>query len=547
MVNAGIGKLPIPESARRNAWKWRNIATSFVHSFVTAIWAVLCFFRHPQMAEDLIETFSVFSHALVSFSIGYFIYDFFDMVLNQKLTASWELLFHHTVVIACFGLSVISCNYVGFAVVALLVEINSVFLHLRQMLRMANIAVGTLYRVNSIINLGTYVVFRINTLAWMTRWLVLNRDKIPLLAYTLGSVGMAIMTVMNIVLFYRLLRTDFLKTSTPCRIYLNAGAQHALTDWWTPNGSHIGCRPSLRFVLKAFAMADDSGLPQQIQSVERSIVFLRQEHLTMLHGLQLEIFSLQKQCTELTTELKVKSQERTQLNLQDEEEHLELRCRDMEKWLHAQDCCIGDLRKELTHKGALVGALRANLKEKERNFLEELKRRSHCSTLLNTELQKQTEAAAYLSFQLHATRQKLNHQRMEQRQVFLASAHNQGAHYDPGQDYHSPQVPSGAFSPVVKPKWKTAKLSSRGDWTKQCVPIEKILGPAQPTAMPDPALFLNPLRHKARLMHSVAPTPPPLGLVKELDTQAGGEELEASQKEVVSSAAAPSGAETKTD
>ncbi|TNN44064.1 TLC domain-containing protein 2 [Liparis tanakae] len=116
-------------------------------------------------------------------------------------------------VITCFGLSVLSCRYVGFAVVALLVEINSVFLHLRQMLRLAGDAAGTPYRVNSIVNLGTYVVFRINTLAWMTRWLVLNRDNVPLLAYTLGSLGMAIMTAMNIVLFCRLLRSDFLKGS----------------------------------------------------------------------------------------------------------------------------------------------------------------------------------------------------------------------------------------------------------------------------------------------------------------------------------------------
>ncbi|XP_062275314.1 TLC domain-containing protein 2-like [Scomber scombrus] len=98
LVNAGVSKLPMPESACRNAWKWRNISTSFVHSFITAIWAVLCFFLHPRMAEDLIETHSVFSHALVSFSIGYFMYDFFDMVLNQKLSQSWELLFHHIVV-----------------------------------------------------------------------------------------------------------------------------------------------------------------------------------------------------------------------------------------------------------------------------------------------------------------------------------------------------------------------------------------------------------------------------------------------------------------
>ncbi|KAF7700039.1 TLC domain-containing protein 2 [Silurus meridionalis] len=213
LVNRGFEQLYIPETAQRNIWKWRNISTSFVHSLITGIWSVLCFFMHPQMAEDLIETHSVLSHALVCVSIGYFLYDFFDMVFNQKINQSWELLFHHMVVISCFGLSVLTCRYVGFAVVALLVEINSIFLHLRQMLRMAGFARSTVYRVNSMINLGTYVVFRINTLAWMTRWLVLNRDHVPLFSYTLGSVGLAIMTLMNIVLFYRLLRTDFLKSS----------------------------------------------------------------------------------------------------------------------------------------------------------------------------------------------------------------------------------------------------------------------------------------------------------------------------------------------
>ncbi|XP_077467195.1 TLC domain-containing protein 2 [Stigmatopora argus] len=212
--NAVVGRLPVPEAATKNTTRWRNISTSFLHSLVTAIWALLCFFLQPEMAEDLIETHSVVSHALVSFSIGYFIYDLFDMVKCQRFTQCWELAIHHTVVITCFGLSVLTHRYIGFAVVALLVEINSVFLHLRQILRLANQAAGTVYRVNSMINLGTYVVFRINTLAWMTRWLVLNRDNVPLQAYTLGSVGLAIMTVMNIILFYRLLRSDFLKSST---------------------------------------------------------------------------------------------------------------------------------------------------------------------------------------------------------------------------------------------------------------------------------------------------------------------------------------------
>lgn len=41
---------------------------------------------------------------LLSLFTGYFMYDFFDMLFNQKLSHSWELLFHHLVV----GLSSIS-------------------------------------------------------------------------------------------------------------------------------------------------------------------------------------------------------------------------------------------------------------------------------------------------------------------------------------------------------------------------------------------------------------------------------------------------------
>ncbi|GCB72676.1 TLC domain-containing protein 2 [Scyliorhinus torazame] len=213
LINRGLGYVPAPESALRNTWKWRNICTSMLHSVVTGIWSVLCFYIHPRMAEDLIDTHSPSSHGLVSLSIGYFIHDFTDLLWNQKCQNSWELLFHHAVVITCFGTSVSLCSYIGFAVVALLVEINSIFLHLRQILLMANMCQTTCFRINSIINLGTYVIFRISTLAWMTRWLVLNRNNVPLVIYTIGSVGLTIMTMMNIVLFYRLLRSDFLKSS----------------------------------------------------------------------------------------------------------------------------------------------------------------------------------------------------------------------------------------------------------------------------------------------------------------------------------------------
>ncbi|CAL8365357.1 unnamed protein product [Lota lota] len=83
------------------------------------------------MAEDLISTHSWFSFSLVTTSTGYFIYDATDLLLNQSFERSWE-------VISCFSLAVSSRLYVGFAVLSLLVEINTVFLHTRQLLLLSD-------------------------------------------------------------------------------------------------------------------------------------------------------------------------------------------------------------------------------------------------------------------------------------------------------------------------------------------------------------------------------------------------------------------------
>ena len=126
--------------------------------------------------------------------------------------------------ILCFGLAELTRLYVGYAVVALLVEVNSVFLHTRQLLIIQGFSrAHSSYRLNSLVNvgkrvcfiiyfaqcnvavlcemyqlidkchlriiLGTFLIFRILTLGWITRWLVVHRDKVPFFAYTTGSIG----------------------------------------------------------------------------------------------------------------------------------------------------------------------------------------------------------------------------------------------------------------------------------------------------------------------------------------------------------------------
>jgi len=148
---------------------------------------------------------------LSTFCLGYFIHDFIDMALNHRKKSSFELMIHHFFVITCFGLAELTHRYVGYAVVALLVEVNSVFLHLRQLMIIQGVSrQHPIYRLNSLFNIGTFLIFRILTLGWMTRWLVLHRDQVPFFAYTMGSIALAVIVLMNIVLFFRILQVDFL-------------------------------------------------------------------------------------------------------------------------------------------------------------------------------------------------------------------------------------------------------------------------------------------------------------------------------------------------
>ncbi|XP_040005517.1 TLC domain-containing protein 2-like [Xiphias gladius] len=221
LLNTIVGLLPAPAPARKKAWKWRNISTSLAHSSLTGAWAVLCFYLQPQMVKDLISSHSVLSHSLVAVSTGYFIHDFLDMALNQSVRQSWELLLHHSMVISCFGLAVTTRFYLGFAVVSLLVEINSVFLHIRQLLLLSGQRNGpgtdvtaprpsVAYAVTSWLNLGTFLVFRVCTLGWMARWLAGHTEHIPRYILMMGTAGLSLISTMNAVLYYRLLRADIL-------------------------------------------------------------------------------------------------------------------------------------------------------------------------------------------------------------------------------------------------------------------------------------------------------------------------------------------------
>ena len=80
----------------------------------------------------------------------------------------------------CYGLAVTSNTYIAYGALSLMVEINSVFLHARQLFILTHEPkTSSRYKANALLNIGTFVTCRILLLGWMTRHGYIFFLKIP--------------------------------------------------------------------------------------------------------------------------------------------------------------------------------------------------------------------------------------------------------------------------------------------------------------------------------------------------------------------------------
>ncbi|XP_078080941.1 coiled-coil domain-containing 92B [Mustelus asterias] len=253
---------------------------------------------------------------------------------------------------------------------------------------------------------------------------------------------------------------------------------------------------------------ETSSLERQLQSVQRNIAFLKGEHMDLLHGLHMEILQLQKRCTELTCELALKSSK----NDQSDDCGQQPDCAPLEAQIREKERQNAALRKELCHKEALITALEDSLRRRERLFLEELKRRSHRMALLNSELQKQSETAAQLSFQLHSVKQKLSNSRQGNR---------------PSDKPSEKAIPTSPVYTSISLR-RSHKAHSRTT-NKSCTDRATGWNTAQQRRqvaqdeldpMPDPALFLRARWHHGQRQNQAGRLAAPMG--QECGLESGG-------------------------
>ncbi|KAJ3589841.1 hypothetical protein NHX12_010682 [Muraenolepis orangiensis] len=237
------------------------------------------------------------------------------------------------------------------------------------------------------------------------------------------------------------------------------------------------------------------------------MAFLKREHMTTLTGLQLEIARLKRRCHELNCELDARFPQRTAA----EECELAVRRRTCEGLLEEQDGAVAGVRAELRARQVRAWALGRGLRADERRFLEELKRRSHRITAMGRELHRQTLTSATLGRQLHRARLRLHRRSPGEeggegaggvrqdppwREELRECGGGEEVEDDEEEDDKEDDGGEEASDPLPDELCGGRGGGVREQRVRACVPCERVTRPQRPHPMPDPALFLVPLRYR---------------------------------------------------
>ncbi|KAL8620824.1 hypothetical protein ACOMHN_033221 [Nucella lapillus] len=177
----------------------------------------LIFFSNPSLVKSSVSVPGISDHEMIVTGADtrpqrYFMYDFLDLALNGKMFSMWEVQLHHVSVGFTFYYNLVCCEWVSFNTIALLVEVNSFFLHQRKLLQMLGTPYdAALYRVTAFLNLSTFVVFRGISILFVLWGMWALYHLAELYFYICLCWSMFFMVVMNPILFMRLLRSDYLR------------------------------------------------------------------------------------------------------------------------------------------------------------------------------------------------------------------------------------------------------------------------------------------------------------------------------------------------
>jgi len=173
----------------------------------------IVFLVYTELHHDFVKYVNFVTYVTCSFSFGYFCYDFCDVISNRRGSDLFEIGAHHIVILIFFGLNIIRVLNIGYQMFALLAEVNSIFLHARKLFSLFKIPRENFFvRLNMFINILTFFLCRICMLIFVTIFVYHDRHRVGDYYYLFVTwILIPAMWIINPILFYRVLYTDFLK------------------------------------------------------------------------------------------------------------------------------------------------------------------------------------------------------------------------------------------------------------------------------------------------------------------------------------------------
>jgi hypothetical protein len=211
IIAAKVKKHLWTEAQGFRQYRLRNVTVCLIHSTMSGILAVLfAYFFTEAMFQQPMHWYRPWARYGLLLSIGYFFHDMIDMLQYEISRFTAELMLHHLSSIFAFASAVTSRKFVPFAYCALLMEVNSVLLHVRTLMQLSKSSSDypIFFRILQIVNVITFVVFRFFTQTWQIYWVYKHHYAMHPFFAACGYCGCITFYIINGFLLMRILAAD---------------------------------------------------------------------------------------------------------------------------------------------------------------------------------------------------------------------------------------------------------------------------------------------------------------------------------------------------
>ncbi|GMS78150.1 hypothetical protein PENTCL1PPCAC_325, partial [Pristionchus entomophagus] len=192
-------------------YRLHNLSVCLLHSCLSGGWAFAFFCTHTRVIfEHTIHWYEQWAAQLPIMSIAYFLNDSIDMAQHEISSRTAELFLHHAASIVAFLFAVLPQKFVLYTYWALLMEVNSIFLHIRSMMQISAAASTHLsaFTIVKTLNIGTFIIFRFFVNAYEFHWGISTWGLVHPCYSFIAFGGSTMFFAINSILFYRILSAD---------------------------------------------------------------------------------------------------------------------------------------------------------------------------------------------------------------------------------------------------------------------------------------------------------------------------------------------------